>query len=457
MNRPRTFAAAAALVFAAMSVFLLFRGEDAPSAPLVLDLDGDGIELRNPGRSRVYFDIDYDGYAERIGWASAGDGVLVVDGNGNGVVDDIAELLATNDWKLADAHGAAQVDRLASGFNMLRAWDDNGDGVIDESDAAFGRILVWRDGNDDGSSQPDELRTLAQVGVAFLRTASTPNLVRDGENTITDMGEFGRSDGTKGSVVSVRFGFDGQMTRFLGSVTIDPATEALPKLKGYGMAKPLSAAMSEDKKLMNMVADFTQLTVAGMPEVESRIEEILFRWYRTDGINPSSRGPNIDARRIATLERIYGKPWRGRTGSPDPNAGAASFLAEAWRDTTSYASARLLAQTPLGQVLFPGLAYKAMAFVVLPDTLPLDDALSNLRRHSPGDPEAKLRYWRSAILVLDELYPEFEELAASDDRARFEEDFVAAIDTALAADGVIRTYVELSGRDKAGKTRGRDG
>lgn len=452
MKRPRILALAVliALVAAAAVGRLLLRQEaDLPTAPLVLDLNGDGIELLQAERSRVYFDIDHDGYAERIGWASNDDGVLVVDGNGNGVVDDIAEFLGTEDWKLADLHGAPKSLRLASGFNMLRKWDDNGDGAIDASDAAFDRIVVWRDADDDGRGQPDELLTLAREGIAYLSTESAQEIASDGENTITDIGEFGRPDGTKGRLVSVRFGFDGSMTRFLGPVTIDSATAALPRLNGYGMAKDLSAAMSEDEKLFSIVADFTRLTVADMPDVESRIEEILFRWYRTDGTDPSSRGPNIDARWIATLERVYGKPWRGPSGSPDPAPQAALLLMEAWRDIMSTFSVRLLAQTPLGQVLFPGLAYEAMAFIVIPDILTLDDALANLRRHSPGDAGAKLRYWSTAILVLDALYPEFKEVVAENDRSGFERHFVAAIDAALAADGVGRTYMYLSCRDEA--------
>ncbi len=64
------------------------------SSPLVLDLDGDGIELTDPWRSWTYFDIDEDGFAERTGWVSPDDGLLALDGNANGTIDDISELFA---------------------------------------------------------------------------------------------------------------------------------------------------------------------------------------------------------------------------------------------------------------------------------------------------------------------------------------------------------------------------
>ena len=53
--------------------------------PLILDLDGDGITTSSLTGSTTYFDYDGDGFAERTGWASPGDGILVFDRNGNGV------------------------------------------------------------------------------------------------------------------------------------------------------------------------------------------------------------------------------------------------------------------------------------------------------------------------------------------------------------------------------------
>ena len=58
--------------------------------PLVLELDGDGIEtsaLGTQGRdSDVYFDHDGDFFAERTGWLDGDDGFLALDKNGNGGV-----------------------------------------------------------------------------------------------------------------------------------------------------------------------------------------------------------------------------------------------------------------------------------------------------------------------------------------------------------------------------------
>jgi hypothetical protein len=96
--------------------------------PLIIDLDGDGIELTalgvagEAGASNVFFDYDGDGFAERTGWVKPDDGILVYDRNGNGQVDDAGELF-----------GSPNQD----GYAVLETLDSNGDGAIDAADAAF--------------------------------------------------------------------------------------------------------------------------------------------------------------------------------------------------------------------------------------------------------------------------------------------------------------------------------
>ena len=111
-----------------------------PTSPLVLDLDGDGIELTSVDGATAFFDVGIDGFAEATGWVAADDGLLALDVDGDGRIDDGSELFGD---QTGHAHG----------FLALAQHDDDGDGVIDAADAAYADLVVWQDANADGISQ----------------------------------------------------------------------------------------------------------------------------------------------------------------------------------------------------------------------------------------------------------------------------------------------------------------
>ena len=59
--------------------------------PLIIDLDRDGVFTKSK-ENGVYFDFDGDGFKEKTAWVDDGDGLLVLDRNGNGVIDNGSEL-----------------------------------------------------------------------------------------------------------------------------------------------------------------------------------------------------------------------------------------------------------------------------------------------------------------------------------------------------------------------------
>ncbi len=243
----------------------------------------------------------------------------------------------------------------------------------------------------------------------------------------------------------MRLDFNAQFTKFLGPEVEDPKTAGLPKLIGYGDAKWLSVAMSEDPELFRLVTELTKLGVGDASNLEIRVEEILLRWYGADGIDPRSRGRNIDARRLTALERMQGTPWRSESGSTKPNASEGADLNAEWRNNVAYKMIRLLAQIPLGETVIPGVKYQALAFIVLPKDGSLAGTLANMRTQAPGGPNAKQRYWRVMALLLYAMYPQFEDAAPKDRQDQFEAEFVAAVDATLAAEGVPHGYEELRG------------
>jgi len=138
-------------------------------SPIILDLDKDGIETTNISDG-AYFDHDKNGFAERTGWASADDGLLVWDKNGDGIINDGNELFNTT---MPDG------TQVQNGFEVLNALDDNQDGKIDVNDVIFSQLKVWQDIDGDGYSASDELFTLSELGIQSINTGYTESTYVD--------------------------------------------------------------------------------------------------------------------------------------------------------------------------------------------------------------------------------------------------------------------------------------
>ncbi|TFV04382.1 calcium-binding protein, partial [Bacillus stratosphericus] len=75
--------------------------------PLVLDLDGDGIEtVGTQGYAGALFDHDKDGIRTSTGWVSADDGLLVIDRNGDGIINNGGELFGDSSVLQNGEHAA---------------------------------------------------------------------------------------------------------------------------------------------------------------------------------------------------------------------------------------------------------------------------------------------------------------------------------------------------------------
>jgi Ca2+-binding RTX toxin-like protein len=172
------------------------------SDPLVLDLDGNGIEFSNLASSRVYFDLDGDKFAEHTAWLKGSDGFLVVDANHNGRIDDIAEMF-----------GGVGV----SGYQELAGYDSNHDGVVDARDTNFSELRIWRDLNQNGVTDAGELQTLADAGIVSLSATAVPLDATTPQGVyLADRGTFTRADGTTGRAFDATLPFANVDTKYAG-------------------------------------------------------------------------------------------------------------------------------------------------------------------------------------------------------------------------------------------------
>jgi hypothetical protein len=134
------------------------------------------------------------------------DGLLVLDRNGDGVINDGGELFGAGTM-LADGSHAAD------GFVALRTMDSNGDGVVNASDARFAALQVWADSNSDGLSQAGEVHSLQDLGISALHLNAQQTVVLDNGNLVGLTSRYDRTDGSSRVLADVWLATAPQQTK----------------------------------------------------------------------------------------------------------------------------------------------------------------------------------------------------------------------------------------------------
>jgi Ca2+-binding RTX toxin-like protein len=265
-----------------------------PIDPLVLDLGGNGLSFVAVDASTANFDLNEDGFSERVGWVRPSDGFLVRDANANGVVDSHAEMFGGNSQ---------------DGYQALGELDSNDDGVIDAGDAQFAQLNVWRDLNQDGVSQSGELTGLAQEGIVSLSLTSQASSEEVAGIGITATSTFQRADGSEGATASVLLSRQPAVSVWTppSGFQVDPDAAKLPELRGYGVVKDLSAAATLDSTLLTQEqALVNSLPTATIATARAGFESLITHWAGADGVAAGSRGTYIDAKHLAVVETFMG-------------------------------------------------------------------------------------------------------------------------------------------------------
>lgn len=345
--------------------------------------------------STAYFDLDNDGFRERVAWSLANDGFLVRDRNGNGLIDNGTELFGTAN---VDSSG----NRTGSdGFVELRQLDSNGDGIISELDTDFATLQVWIDANGDGLTDEGELKSLEELGLVSisLSTRQSNDLDCGCDGTeVTYMSSITRTDGTLAQIYDAWLSIDQYDTReIVTDVTISSDISALPFLIGSGTLSDLDVAMARDPALEEMVRAFANLDVSQVDEIPGRVEQILLRWTGADQVADDSRGSSINARWLTAIERISGSDFNQARIGPNPRSDAGTILTQEWQEILGRTTAQLLGQTELGSILTPGLTYAGAAFFTAADGATLTSVLESVALHAPTEPKAALIYWHNML------------------------------------------------------------
>ena len=129
--------------------------------PLVINLNGNIAEVSD---QKFYFDLDADGEEEVISRLCEDSGYLALDRNEDGKINDGSELFGT---------------KSGDGFGDLAAYDEDGNGWIDENDDIWNKLKIWVQ-DEQGNSK---LYSLAEQGVGAICL----------QNVSTEFGQRGNS------------------------------------------------------------------------------------------------------------------------------------------------------------------------------------------------------------------------------------------------------------------------
>ncbi len=249
---------------------------------MVLDLDGDGLELI-AASGTVLFDHNADGIKTGTGWAAPNDGLLVRDLNGNGAIDSGRELFGIDTLKRNNTFAT-------QGFDALKELDSNADGFITNADTAFADLKVWQDLNQDGISQAGELKTLTQWGITSISANGSTSGPQAGQvinGNRVDLSATFTQNGATRTVGSVDFQVNNFFTQFPAQVVdeagnpvaITAQARALPQMNGSGTVRNMQAAASLSPGFAATLQTFAATTTRDAQR--SQLDALITRWADT--------------------------------------------------------------------------------------------------------------------------------------------------------------------------------
>lgn len=132
--------------------------------PLILNLEMEPPEIAQVGFS---FDLDMDGNEEVLPSLMPGTGILSLDRNRDGIINDGSELFGPS---------------TGNGFEELSQYDLDRNYWIDENDAVFDELTIW-ESDEQGEMHLTKIKD-AGLGAIYLESINTPFDLRNENNEL---------------------------------------------------------------------------------------------------------------------------------------------------------------------------------------------------------------------------------------------------------------------------------
>ena len=220
-------------------------------------------------------------------------------------------------------------------------------------------------------------------------------------------------DGPRNFVTEVNFATLPGQTQFAPppDFVYDPDAFWLPRLNGSGTVADLWVAMSLNSSLLDDVRDL----VVGMNEMSGAEFASAFEnhqeWTGASSIDPTSRGPYVDARHLAVVHALYGLDDSLPINQLNPNMIAGPRTEAIYRTIIESFEVRFVFQALIGQLvngvswadvtaswLMP---FSEIAFDAKTDTISVDfnQLVRDVVDQAPADGTASFYYERAFTLV----------------------------------------------------------
>jgi len=168
------------------------------NAPIAIDLDDDGVEYLGREEGVVFTDQS-TGESVNTAWVGPDDGLLVIDANNSGTIDESREYVFT-EWS-----ETAETDMEA----IAEVFDTNQDGVLDAQDDQWDQFRVWQDKDSDGQTDQGELVSLDDLMIESIDLTyvadSQQGTAADGDVVIHGQSAVTYADGSTGVAEDVSF------------------------------------------------------------------------------------------------------------------------------------------------------------------------------------------------------------------------------------------------------------
>ncbi|QKF71488.1 calcium-binding protein [Campylobacter geochelonis] len=306
------------------------------TSPLVIDLNKDGIKTTNLKNS-VFFDLDNNDFKEKTAWLDKNDAFLAIDKNNNGIIDNANELFGNN--TIINSNYNRNDKTLDNGFEVLKRFDTNNDGIINALDMDYDKLLLWQDVDKNGISTKDELYTLSNKAIKSIDLNYKNVNIDSNSNTIKQLSKVSFYDGTTTDIADVWFRVEPSKTISNANVELPQRLREFVDIEGGGNLEDFLYVVAKNKELEDSLRNYVETT--DEKQRKEKVNSLIFKWAGVEDIDSSSRGGIVDARELAVYEKLIGRQFLQLGTDPNPRENASAIIHSKYQRFANYVYASL--------------------------------------------------------------------------------------------------------------------